>query len=561
MVVKSLWDQFDPCRASSLLNRVWQRLSPGERELIPELAVFRRHAPCDIWRLRQQELDSLVERNLAHHDGRGGVALLPAFRPMLYNLIPTEDREVLHHRAAKARRQRGEFTAGAYHYLQAGRPREAILLWHDQRVQEINQGQGQAALALFNAVSISQVSGQVREKLVLLRGELQKRTGDYPAALRTLQLISWQTPMLKMRAKGLGGDIYELQDQFGQAIKAYQHGLSTAATAVEGAQPAGDSPAEPDAAEDGEPGASYNRLPYRLEGVYFYKRLSRIYMRQRAFDRAWRESLRARYEVEDIQGMIQEHQGNYADALACYRGALGLAQACEHTQGEARTRNNLLRLLVLQATFEEAFTHGERAYQLFRLVGDLANQASVRVNQALGYNQAGQPERAVELAEEALALFEQLGEPSGRAVAAQNLAEAHLALGNLHEARRWVERVLREEETSTIPDALRTWGEIELAEGKYESAAQRIRESLDAATQNKDTFLEAYAWRALGRMYLAQGKMDDVVRSCDKAIALFEKLGVPHEVAATQALGSQAQGGQETNGPQMLHAVEEHDNR
>lgn len=532
----------------SLLNRVWRRLSSGECDIALELAVFRSYAPSDTWQAEQQDLASLIERKLVQDNGRGGVALLPAFRTILYNLIPAESRETLHHKAALVRSKRGEVTAAAYHYINADRLREAILLWDEHRVQEINQGQGEAALEMFKGVSINQVSAQARERLVLLRGELQKRAGDYPGALQTLQLISWQTPRLKVRAKGLEGDIYDLQNNFAQAIAAYEEGLSAATASIVPARRQRQRTVGGNTDADFAPLDSEDTLSHVLEPAYFHRRLSRMYLRQRLLNKSWQEALRARYEVEDFQGVIQEYKGNHTEALTYYRSALAIAQECGYVQGEAKTRNNLLRLLVFRGAFDEAFIHGQEAYRLFHFVGDRANQASVRVNQALGYNQAGQPKMATELATEALTMFEQLGEPWGRAVAHQNLAEAHLALGNLPMARQYVERVLSEEETNTIPDTLRTWGEIELKEAQHAiaqgdealaakrlaSAEQHIQQSLSAALENKDAYLEGYGWRALGNVHLAQGNTKEAMSDIEAAIALFNQLGLPHEVAITR---------------------------
>jgi len=505
-----------------LLNRIWPRLNDGERIVLGELTAFRRAAPLDIWRDRTRDLDGLMRLNLAQPDTAGGVNLIPAIRDGIYRLISPEDRELIHSQAAAALQVRGEYTDTAYQYIQAGQAPTAIKLWYEHRLNEMNQGQGETALSLFSAVSLAQVQGQDQERLALIRGELQKRAGDYAGALRVLHLATWQTPLLKIRKQGLEGDIADNQDSFGQTVAAYGQGMRDIEAAL--------------LADNELDGRLYWHLPYRLEQVYLYRRLARIAMRQKDLDEAWQSVLHARYEVEDLQGQIREDQGRYQEAEALYLQALALATECSYTQGIAKSNNNLLRLRSFMGRSEDAFRHGDEAYRLFQRLGDTSNMASVRVNQALSYNLARQPGLALACAEEAWGLFSRLGEPWGMAVAAQNRAEAHLALGSLSEAKTAVEDVLRQEETATVPDALRTWGEILLREGDLPGAEQRITASCELAVQNQDLFLEAYAWRALAEVLYTAARHGEVADACGRAIALFETLDLPLEVAKTRDL-------------------------
>jgi tetratricopeptide (TPR) repeat protein len=135
-----------------------------------------------------------------------------------------------------------------------------------------------------------------------------------------------------------------------------------------------------------------------------------------------------------------------------------------------------------------------------------------------------------------LILFEQLGQAYGRAAAAQNLAEAHLALGNLLEAERFARRVIQEEERVAVPNGLWVLGEIKLAQNDLPLARTLIQQSIDLARQNQDKFLEAYAWRTMGCVCIAEDNLAEAQTALAEAVRLFEMLDAPQEVARTALL-------------------------
>jgi tetratricopeptide (TPR) repeat protein len=411
----------------------------------------------------------------------------------------------LHLDAAAVRASQREYTATAYHYVQAGRPELAVRLWYVHRTAEINQGQAEAALALFRDVSQNQLRGRDQEYLGLIRSELWHLQGDYARARESLQATLWQTPMLKARARRLEGDVAEIGGELETAARAYQEGLTTLQALNEN------------------------------EVALFHRDLGWVYRRQHNFDHAWREALLARYEIENLQGHIQRDRGNLAEAKLHYLRALELAQELGHTQGEAKTHNVLANLLAQQDELSKAIPHYEEAYHSFQRLGKRASLASVRVNQAASWVMAGQAQNAVPLAAEALALFERFGQPYGIAVAAQTLAEAHLALQEPALAEQYAWRVLETEETRTAPDALRTLGEARLAQQDIHAAEQYIHQSIAEARRNQSLYLEAYAWRALGTVHISQGKPTEAQTALAQAMTLFQEMELSRELESSAA--------------------------
>jgi tetratricopeptide (TPR) repeat protein len=112
--------------------------------------------------------------------------------------------------------------------------------------------------------------------------------------------------------------------------------------------------------------------------------------------------------------------------------------------------------------------------------------------------------QAVEIALAALGLFERLGQSHGQIIAAQNLTEAYLYLGDLVAAENYAQQVIASRSPSVLPDGLRTLGEIRLEQRDFADAEAAIRESMQLAQVNNDRYLEAYGLRALARLYLMQ---------------------------------------------------------
>lgn len=165
--------------------------------------------------------------------------------------------------------------------------------------------------------------------------------------------------------------------------------------------------------------------------------------------------------------------------------------------------------------------------------------ASATYNLAFARRLADQFAAALAPAHEALALFARLGEESGRAVAKEILAESYLGLGQLNEAEDYAHQVIAEERTSTLPDGLRTLGEIRLRQGKLDEAERLIRQSCDIAISNQDQALEGYAWRALGEVHFVQQAYEKAQSCWTTAESLFAQCGMPEEVEKTRAISQQ----------------------
>lgn len=489
-----------------LLSRIWQRLQKEEQNLLAAISVFRCPAPQGAWPAHQTVLQNLYRHDLVQIDEHGGVTLLPVFKDVIYHLFTSpEEVEAYHLAAAEIRASHGEYTAAAYHYIRGNQPQMAIWQWYTHRDQEVNQGQGAAALALFATLSHKQLPNPEKELLLLLRSELRLLVGEYAKIKQDLHKTLWENPLLKTQVRRIEGMMAYEQSRFDEAVQAYRDGLNSL--------------------------NSVNR-----EAALLHKQIGEALWQKRNLEQAWYESQLARYEVEHLQGDVQFDLGNYAEAHALYQSALSLSQKIGYVEGEGRTRNNLAWLLLRQGDTVAANAHWEIAIQCFEKVGRLAWQAGIKMNQAGVYIDTGQSQTAVPLLEEAAKVYETLSHPRGLATVTLNLAEAHLKLANLEKAEQYAWQSLQIEEPSLMPANLGVLAEIKMQQHDLEEAELYAQKSLTLAEQNQDTFICAYTWRNLGQIYWKKNEATEAMAALTKAMTLYEELNLPDEKEKTLRL-------------------------
>ena len=489
----------------ALVQRLVSRLDDGERSALFALAVFRRPAPVGMWRQREKAdiLDRLATGGLVQLDDHGAVYVTPAYRKALYHALPSEQRQALHELAANVRESVGEFSAALHHYVRAGMPEEAIRLWRIRRVQEINQGQGPVAAEIFRSVDETNLPQAERQALRLINAALARLIGDYASERKYLEAGRWLNAELQIEAFDLAGDLAELDSEFSNAETAYTNGLRASETLAEG------------------------------KLAIFHKNLGFVFKRQKLLERAWTEASLARYEADNFQGLIRIEQRRYAEAQVLLSSALSQAQELGHSTGEAKTRVNLARIAIDSGDFETAFDHLHHAVTCYERIGRVDAVAGCKLNWATGHNLAEQPTAALPLAADALDLFEMVGSSWGRSLACQCLAESHLMIGDLAHAEHYAQQVIHEEETDTLPDALRVLGEVKLARSEFEEGERYFQEAIRIATENRDPYLEGYAWRSLMVMHLQQGRSVDAEVIKEKTISIFSEIDLPNEVERT----------------------------
>jgi tetratricopeptide (TPR) repeat protein len=493
-----------------LLEQIWPRLSPNERTILTELAVYRGTAPADEWQggKRASALRKLAERALVHFDETGGVALSPDHRTVIYSQILSDlSRRALHRQAATVCQMRGLYTEAAYHLVHAGDASNAILQWRDHKESQINQGQASTALTIFQEIRATQMElTEVAQRwLKSYFSELAYLRGDIDQALQELDPLLSSESVLGVQAHNLVGVIENDHSNFAAAEAAFDQALKSAANLI------------------------------GVQMAHIHKGLAWMHMRSRDLDKAWHEACLARAEAENIQGYVQELDCRYDAAEQHYLSALRLAEEINYLQGIAKICANLLGMYARRGQSELAKRYLRQAEECTRQIGKLPDLPGMKINEAFIHNLAGEYAVAVNALTDALRLYSHLKltlEAWPEALIHQGFAEAYLGLGDLDSAEEHVRYAINLKQKDIEPDALRTLGEVMLGRGHLPEAEQCIQEALELV-RDSDPYLAAYALRAFARVYLA---MNDIARASgarNEAITTFRDINLPNEVDKT----------------------------
>lgn len=492
----------------ALWRHLWQRLDGAAQSLLQQLCVFRSPAPADAWG-DADVLSRLQQQQLVQQDGAGGMSLLPVMRDLLYGdgqRFPAALRERRHLEAAEIRAIRGEFTAAAHHFHQAGEARAAVQVWFPQRQQEIERGYGSTALALFQQVSARHLGRREREALALIQAELYQLQGATEAGLTAVKTVTWSGKSeMAARAALLEGEFLNALGYPHRALERYEEGMAVATGLL-------------------------NQL------VHFHYQRGITHVQQRQLEEAWREALLAQYEAAHLQAIVKEESGVYAEAVTFFETALQFATEAGYEAGLARTHRELSKTWGRMAQLEKALYHAEQASRFFARVGDRLSQEKMNSSIAAHYFQAGRFRDAIAVAEPAVAFFEGAHMPYWTAVTASTLAEAHYETGNPQAAAATAHKVLRLEETHTQPYAYYTLGLVARAAEDLAQAAACFQRSRQQAEENEDRYMAAYAWRAWGEVRLAQAEQPEGREAIGKALQLFISLGMAQEEEVTRRI-------------------------
>jgi tetratricopeptide (TPR) repeat protein len=228
-------------------------------------------------------------------------------------------------------------------------------------------------------------------------------------------------------------------------------------------------------------------------------------------------------------------RGDTAEAVAMVSLALELAERSEHLGGQVRARLALAVAHHEQRQFAEAVDQASIALDKARLLGNPRAEATALQFLGIGQRDAGEFEIGERMLEQSVAICRQYRDHYTEALSILALARLYLNSGDPR-VRPTAETSLtlsREYHMSHhIADSLTILGEIELAGGRHEQAAEHLEESVAIWRTRGWHSFHAAALVCLGR---AQAPTDTSAaqRSFTEAFDLYTRLG--RTTAASEA--------------------------
>ncbi|HZD02586.1 MAG TPA: AAA family ATPase [Actinomycetes bacterium] len=232
-------------------------------------------------------------------------------------------------------------------------------------------------------------------------------------------------------------------------------------------------------------------------------------------------------------GDVQTLLGQYETALASYEAAAARSPATDLPALEHKLGNLHLR----RGDFQAAERHLEAALAVVpggRGPGggtpqDAARHARIAADQSLAAHHRGRPERALQLARQALGLAERTGDTLSLAQAHNILGVLANSLGDRANARRHLDQSLALAETLPDPSArvaaLNNLALVDGAAGDLDTALRHARTALDLCVAQGDRHREAALHSNLADLLHAAGRAEEAMDHLKRAAAIFGEVG------------------------------------
>jgi tetratricopeptide (TPR) repeat protein len=228
----------------------------------------------------------------------------------------------------------------------------------------------------------------------------------------------------------------------------------------------------------------------------------------------------------------------YSEASAAYQKASEIAEGIGEKKLASSCLLNLADSYVYDLKLDESEASLSKALELVRQVGDLDNEAYARATKARILLARGKPQEAIDELRHAITLSEQIGAMWNMPSMYADLAIAYLALSDLETAYQHATRSVACAGTDhfELGHALDALAQVEAAQQSWKAAAEHFTQAIVFFQKIRDRHFVARAQRHFAEALLQQGEQQEAVELLETALATFQKLGLPHEIAETQHL-------------------------
>jgi len=237
--------------------------------------------------------------------------------------------------------------------------------------------------------------------------------------------------------------------------------------------------------------------------------------------------------------------GDVEEALALRQRALALHRAAGRRRDEAEGLDRLALTFIRLADFQRALEHALESLAIFRDLKDPLGEAVALTDVGLIYNRMGEWELAIDQYRRARELA-----PQHRYVpfwAAAQMGFAYLSLGDLgrarssfDEARALIRQSPGEAGRASEANVVVGLGRLHRAEGSHEQAREMYEWALATYRTVGDRYGETAAHCDLGELHLATGNRDEARRSFQAALEMNRGASPKYEGTAHYGLGRAA---------------------
>ncbi len=238
-----------------------------------------------------------------------------------------------------------------------------------------------------------------------------------------------------------------------------------------------------------------------------------------------------RRHVTHILGYVHFHMGNYPEALACQKESYDSHRAMHDYNGTAWAGLDMASTYLDMGCLAEAEGYVTELLNLARRIG-------ARSAEAYGLNQAGTLAicrgnyiSALELFQQALVVQQGLRTEHGRVAAELGAGFACYHLGDIVDARRWLEQAIERgrpiQHRRRLAEALIGLGLVFLSNGNLHAAKDRLSEAVALASESH---ARGYLAAGLAALAQAERRSGDLALACShaaQAVEIARQIAVP----------------------------------
>jgi tetratricopeptide (TPR) repeat protein len=283
---------------------------------------------------------------------------------------------------------------------------------------------------------------------------------------------------------------------------------------------------------DASKGISNCELPEKQERIDLLKRLLIEYTPSNGREET-QEDLKTRIRVLNDLGIAYRSRSEYKTAKYYLEQALDLAKDDEDL-GDVKA-NGLHELAIVERNLgeiEKAITLEQQAMEIFERIGDIKMKAATLHCLAIIYADRGEVERAIAFYQQSLELEEKIGDVQGKAATLHNLAIIYANQGDVERAIAFYQQSLElEEKIGDVQGKAATLHNLAIIyanQGDVERAIAFYQQSLELKEKIGDVQGKAATFAMLGQLLADEkGDFDQALNYLQQSLEILQHLRSP----------------------------------
>ncbi|MGA9773081.1 MAG: CHAT domain-containing tetratricopeptide repeat protein [Blastocatellia bacterium] len=222
-------------------------------------------------------------------------------------------------------------------------------------------------------------------------------------------------------------------------------------------------------------------------------------------------------------------QSSYAQALAIYTLAHGIAEQLNDQEGIIQALRSLGKVHTEQSSYTQAINYLEKSLKLSQDIGSKADIAKALNNIGSIYFYQGHYTQAVEYYQRSLRLKQELGDKAGIADLMANVATANSVLGNKMQAIEYYKRSLELGQELgnklTVANVSGNLGNVYADQSNYALAIEYYQKCLKLCEELGHRYGIAIMLTSIAQSRISQGNFSQALSDAERAASMAKEIG------------------------------------